>query len=55
MQAFLQNVIDSMPSVLVSVDTRYRVTQWNLRAEQVTGVSREAALGQNVSNVFPDL
>jgi len=53
MQAFLQNVIDSMPSVLVSVDTQYRVTQWNLRAEQVTGVSREAALGQNVSNVFP--
>jgi len=50
---FLQNISDSMPSVLVGVDLEGRVTHWNLRAEAVTGVTSEDAQSQLIEKVFP--
>lgn len=52
---YLSNIIDSMPSVLVGVDSRGRVTQWNHRAEQITGIGFEKALSQPLVKVFPHL
>ncbi|WP_321491352.1 PAS domain S-box protein [uncultured Desulfobacter sp.] len=54
-QSFVSNIIDSMPSVLVGVDENGAVTQWNLRAEQMTGISSEKARFQYLGTVFPDL
>ena len=45
-QAFLQNIVDSMPSILIGVDLEGRVTEWNLGAEQATGVRTADAKGQ---------
>ena len=53
MRRFLQNVIDSMPSILIAVDEDLRVTQWNLEAEQLTKVSRHDALHCSAEDVFP--
>ncbi|MCP4113907.1 MAG: PAS domain S-box protein [Desulfobacteraceae bacterium] len=50
---YLSNIIDSMPSVLVGVDTEGNVTQWNKTAEQVTGLPVSRALGKNLTQVFP--
>ena len=52
---YLSNIIDSMPSVLVGVDRQGAVTQWNRRAEQVTGIRSEQARYQPLDKVFPSL
>ncbi|WP_022669267.1 PAS domain-containing sensor histidine kinase [Desulfospira joergensenii] len=52
---YLSNIIHSMPSVLVGVDSEGIVTQWNRRAEQVTGICSEKALSQPIDKVFPNL
>ena len=52
---YLSNIIDSMPSILVTVDHDGHVTQWNHRAEQSTGLSFETVRFQPLTNVFPRL
>lgn len=52
---YLTNIINSMPSVLVGVDTKGRVTQWNKQAELATGMTFEKARSQPLAAVFPQL
>jgi PAS domain S-box-containing protein len=52
---YLDNIIDSMPSVLVGVDAAGCVTRWNRRAEQETGIEAGAATGRELRDVFPRL
>ena len=52
---YLSNIIDSMPSMLVAVDSDGKVTQWNHQTEQTTGLSFEEARCQPLSKVFPYL
>jgi PAS domain S-box-containing protein len=52
---YLSNIINSMPSVLVGLDTERRVTQWNKRAEAVTGLPFEVVQHQPLIQVFPRL
>jgi len=55
MRLYLQNIIDSMPSVLIGVDTRGSITQWNQQAQKATGISQDQAFGKRVQDVFPFL
>ncbi len=50
---YLANIIDSMPSVLVGVDAEGRVTQWNRRAHDATGLDTAAVLGKPLEMVYP--
>jgi PAS domain S-box-containing protein len=50
---FLQNIIDSMPSILVGVDIQGNVIQWNKEAELKTGIMANEALRKNLVKVFP--
>ncbi|HBZ54914.1 MAG TPA: histidine kinase, partial [Syntrophobacteraceae bacterium] len=52
---YLSNIINSMPSMLIGVDTNGRVTQWNAAAEKATGVDAEEAQGQPLDHVLPML
>ncbi|NQZ60477.1 MAG: HAMP domain-containing protein, partial [Lentisphaeraceae bacterium] len=52
---YLSNIIDSMPSILVGVDAKGHVTQWNHAASKFTGISEKEALGQKISLVLPHL
>ncbi|MFT5702503.1 MAG: PAS domain S-box-containing protein [Desulforhopalus sp.] len=52
---YLSNIIDSMPSVLIGVDSEGKVTQWNKTAEKNTGVSAETAYGEALPKVFPEM
>ncbi|WP_319521511.1 PAS domain S-box protein [uncultured Desulfosarcina sp.] len=52
---YLSNIIDSMPSILVAVDRDGKVTQWNRRAEQVTGILSDKAQTQPLAKVLPGL
>ncbi len=48
-----KNVIDSMPSVIISVDTEGTVTEWNRGAEIKTGISHDNARGRLFAELIP--
>ena len=52
---YLSNIINSMPSVLVGVDTEGRVTQWNKQAEAATGLPFDRARSRPLREVFSRL
>ncbi len=51
----LQNIIDSMPSIMMGINREGAVTHWNLVAERVTGISREKAEGMPIESLFPEI
>ncbi|MBU0994381.1 MAG: PAS domain S-box protein [Proteobacteria bacterium] len=51
----LNNIIDSMPSVLIGVDINGNVTQWNKEAEKMTGKIARDAIGRGLTDVYPQL
>lgn len=55
LRSLLNNIIDSMPSTLISVDTSGTVTQWNLAAAKATGIPAKQAIGQSLAEVYPRL
>lgn len=55
LKAYLYNVIDSMPSVLIAVDPEEVVTQWNLGAETMSGIKASEAVGRPLSSVLPSI
>lgn len=54
-QDYLHSIINAMPSVLIGVTPEGIVTHWNTAAERITGFSSEQALGQPLTDVYPDL
>lgn len=53
LRGYLSNIVDSMPSILVSVDSNCLVNQWNLEAEKVTEVGKDSACGKVFTEVLP--
>lgn len=52
---YIDNIINSMPSLLIGVDSQNRITNWNRKAEEVTGISSDLAKARNLQDVFPYL
>ncbi len=52
---YLSNIINSMPSLIVGVDSDCSVTQWNKTAEKKTGISAEDARNRSISEVLPQI
>ena len=52
-EAYVKNIIQSMPLVLIGVTKDGLVTQWNHRAVEVTGVKTEDAMNNNLWQVYP--
>lgn len=55
MRTYLENIVDSMPSVLVGVDIDGQVTEWNRAAKQMTGIEPDNALGKGFAELLPQL
>ena len=51
---YLENVINSMPSVLVGIDPKGEVTQWNFEAEKVSGIKKNEAVGRTLDDLLPE-
>ncbi len=49
----LENLVNSMPSVIIALDNQLKVTQWNLEAEKVFGIFEGAAVGQVITRLLP--
>ena len=52
---YLSDIINSMPSVIVGVTHEMKISQWNLKAEEITGVPEVRAVGSLFINQFPHL
>jgi len=52
---YLSNIINSMPSILIGIDEKGRITHWNTKAEKSTGLKAQKAIGRNISTVYPRL
>ncbi|MFA4838533.1 MAG: sigma 54-interacting transcriptional regulator [Candidatus Neomarinimicrobiota bacterium] len=46
------NILESISDGVFTVDADWRITSFNRAAEEITGVSREEAIGQRCSEVF---
>lgn len=50
---YLNNIIESMPSMLVTLDAESTVTQWNTAACKLTGISSREAIGHKIYDIAP--
>jgi PAS domain S-box-containing protein len=55
LQQQLDGIINSMPSTIIGIDAEFRVTHWNERAAENTGISADSARGEIVTEVCPIL
>ncbi len=53
MRNYLNNIIESMPSVLVTVDEEDVISQWNSAAAQLLSISTAQAVGKKIQDVTP--
>ncbi|HAM50726.1 MAG TPA: hypothetical protein DCP92_08560 [Nitrospiraceae bacterium] len=52
---FNRNLIESLPSGLLTTDGSGKILIFNRAAEQITGISRTSAMRQHITEVFPFL
>lgn len=52
MRSLMKNIIDSMPSALIGVDPIGTVTQWNVQAENLTGLKATEIVGRSVKTTL---
>ncbi|NJB66379.1 PAS domain S-box-containing protein [Desulfobaculum xiamenense] len=51
----LESVINAMPSILIGVDENGKITHWNQKASEQTGLTQEAAERMNLQEALPAL
>jgi len=52
-ESYIKNILESMPLMLVGVDIGGKISQWNKRAEDITGFKAENVLNKNLWEVYP--
>ena len=54
-ESYIQDILTSMPLILVGLDKNGYVTQWNRQAEEVSGILSEEALGKTLWEAYPQM
>lgn len=52
---FLANIINSMPSLLIGVNSEGGVTEWNQQAEKTTNIPAAKAIGKSIIDAMPQM
>lgn len=52
---YVNDIIDSMPSVIIGVESGGKVTHWNCAAENMTGIKADKACGAFLPDLLPYL
>ena len=52
-KSYLNNVVNSMPSLLVGIDQDGKITEMNWEAEKATGLKNKEVIGRSFSEIFP--
>lgn len=55
MRGYLKSIIDSMPSVLISIDRTFIINEWNYAAEKLTGRAASDTIGKSLFSVIPEM
>ena len=50
---FSENIVESLNVGVLAVDLKGRVESWNTQVEELTGVSRQEAVGRTIEEVLP--
>ncbi len=53
LKEFSENIVESISVGILAADLDDRVESWNSRMEELTGISREIALGRSMEDLFP--
>jgi len=51
---YLTNIINSMPSIIIGVDSNCIITQWNIEAEKISKISAFQAINKYLFDIFPE-
>lgn len=54
-EAYITNILQSIPSMLIGLDDALNITQWNRCALEITGIEHDRALGKNLWQVYPTI
>jgi len=52
-EAYINDILKSMPLMLIGVNKDEKITHWNKRAEDITGTKAENVLGKNLWEAYP--
>jgi len=52
-ETYIKNILRSMPLMLVGVNRDGQITQWNKRAEDITGLHADEVLGKKLWDAYP--
>lgn len=54
-EAYIKSIVDSMPLMLIGLNKKLEVTQWNAQAEKITGIGIEEAIGKYLWDAYPTI
>lgn len=54
-EEYIRNIVESMPLMLIGVNSKMEITQWNHVAETQTGRSLNSVLGKRLWDVYPTI
>jgi len=54
-EAYIKSILDSMPLMLIGLDEKMRITQWNKWAENISGIDSEKVIGDYLWDAYPTI
>lgn len=54
-EAYINSILSSMPLMLIGLDHEFTITQWNWRAEEVSGLQAADVLGRKLWHAYPSI
>lgn len=54
-ESYIRDILSSMPLMLIGLTSDGVITQWNRRAEEITGIPATKALGTNLWQTYPTI
>ncbi len=54
-ESYIRNILASMPLMLIGLNKQGQVTQWNRKAEAISGIAASDALDKNLWELYPSI
>ncbi|MCP8690186.1 two-component system sensor histidine kinase NtrB [Marinobacterium sedimentorum] len=54
-ESYIRNILRSMPLMLIGLNRRGQITQWNSKAEEISGIAAGDALDKNLWDLYPSI
>jgi len=54
-EAYINSILRSLPLMLIGLNKENRITQWNHRAEEISGMASKSVMGQDLWEAYPSI